>query len=106
MDMADSKTVSPAQLSVTLSKRYGRRITAKAIRSFVRDNWTAYQDDRYTAHLYSPAQVETLTKAFGARGERSKAQTTKAATVAKVKAERRAVHKVGPAVTPSTVAKA
>ena len=101
--MADSRTVTPSVLAVTLSKRYGRRITAKAIRSFVRDEWPQYQDDRYTAHLYTPAQVETLTKAFGARGERAKAQTTKAAQVAKVKAERRPVHKVGPKPVPSDV---
>ena len=96
--MADSKTQTPNVLARTLSVKLHRTVSPKAIRGYARERIARFGDDRYTAHLYTPAEVTSITAAFVGRGERSKAQTPKAK--AKAKATVKATVKRTPRVHP------
>lgn len=43
-----------------VSKALGKDVDAKRVRSWVRDNVAAYDDDGYTAHQYTPALARTI----------------------------------------------
>lgn len=73
--MAQSATVSAREMAARLSRATGRPVSAKAVRAWVRDNIARYDDGRYTAHGYTPAEQARITAAWTAKGERAKAQT-------------------------------
>lgn len=100
-------TARQTALDVTAAlKRKGldRSINAKRVRAFVRDTMPSYDDGLYTAHLYDARTHERIVSSMVARytagrpASASLGRASKAATVAKVKAESRPVAKVGPKV--------
>lgn len=75
--MARSNTVSPNALAASLSKRYGRTITAKMVRTVARDTLAAFdkvKHPEYQSHAYTADQARRIAEVFAARGQRSKAQ--------------------------------
>jgi hypothetical protein len=66
---ADPK-VSARAASVWLSEVLGRPVTAKQVRTVARDTMPAYQDEAYTQHAYSKADLLALLAAFQSRTTR------------------------------------
>lgn len=58
-------------------KGVSAKVTDKQVRSFVRDNVAAYDDDGYTTHAYSTAQHTSIVAAMVARRSASGARGSK-----------------------------
>lgn len=89
--MARSQTVSANALAATLSKRFGRTITAKMVRTVARDTLAAYDKVKhpaYQSHEYGADAQRRIADVFAARGQRSKA-SVKRATPRKATATRK-----------------
>lgn len=78
--MGKSNTVTPNALAASLSKRLGRTITAKMVRSVARESLSAYDKARhpaYQSHEYGADAVRVITARFEARSGRTTKPTTK-----------------------------
>ena len=67
-------TQTAAEVARTLS-RNGRVVTAKRVRSWAREHIGRYDDDKYTSHAYTPAEVRAIVAGFGESKSRAAAQT-------------------------------
>lgn len=88
--MARSQTVSANALAATLSKRFGRTITAKMVRTVARDTLAQYDKVKhpaYQSHEYGADAQRRIADVFAARGQRSKA-SVKRTTARKPRAAR------------------
>lgn len=70
-----AQTYKARDVAKAVSKATGRPINDKRVRAWVRDNVAAFDDDGYTAHVYSTAQYKAIVKGMtdGSKAERSKA---------------------------------
>jgi len=55
-----AETLTARMVAREVSKALGRDVDAKRVRAWVRDNIEAYDDDGYTAHVYTPALARTI----------------------------------------------
>jgi hypothetical protein len=62
--------VSARAAAVLIGDTLGRPVTAKQVRTVARDTMPEYQDEAYTAHAYSRADVLMLLDAFQSRTTR------------------------------------
>jgi len=71
-------TFGPKDVARAVSKAVGRPFDAKRVRGWVRDNVPAFDDDGYTAHVYSKAVYDRIVAGMVARakGGRSTAAST------------------------------
>lgn len=70
------KGSSARKVADQVSARLGKTVTPKTIRQWARDHMTRFQDEGYTVHAYSAAEVRQITAAFvksDARRQASKA---------------------------------
>jgi hypothetical protein len=67
-------TYTARQTAREVSKRLGREVSDKRVRAWVRDNLDAYDDDQYTAHVYSHATYQRIVTAMVAKGRAGRAQ--------------------------------
>jgi hypothetical protein len=78
--MATKTTVTfgPKDVARAVSKAVGRPFDAKRVRGWVRDNVPAFDDDGYTAHIYSRAVYDRIVAGMVARAKsgRSTAAST------------------------------
>jgi len=79
--MATAKTPAtfgPKDVARAVTKAVGRPFDAKRVRGWVRDNVPAFDDDGYTAHVYSRAVYDRIVAGMVARakGGRSTAAST------------------------------
>lgn len=86
--MAQETTLTAAQMAARLSKVAGKRVTAKQVRSWFRENVSRFDDGRYTAHRYTAAEQRRVIAAWTAKGERSEAQTERPVPPKRVKGTR------------------
>lgn len=54
------KTETARSVARTVSARLGREVNDKRVRGWVRENVAAFDDDGYTAHVYSAAQAKAI----------------------------------------------
>lgn len=76
--MADTKKVkgtTARQAADSVSTEIGRTVTPKTIRQWFRDHDPKFQDESYTVHRYTPAQVKKVMAAFKASDARRQAST-------------------------------
>lgn len=68
--MADttSKGISARTLASIASKRLGRTVTDKRVRSVARDTIERFGDDAYTAHAYTPDEAAGIIEHLRGRG--------------------------------------
>lgn len=89
--MGKSNAVTPNALAVTLSKRFGRPITAKMVRSAARSVLGAYDKVKHPAyqkHGYGADDQRRIAATFAARSGRTpSASTAKAGPVRKPRAK-------------------
>lgn len=85
-----------------VSKAVGRDVSDKRVRAWVRDHVAAFDDDGYTSHQYSPAQVKVIvagmTKAAQSGRSASAANGRKSAKAARP--AKRNARRAKPAPTP------
>jgi hypothetical protein len=65
-----AKGTSARQAADKVSAAIGRTVTPKTIRQWFRDHLTRFQDESYTVHRYSAAEVQKVMKAFQASDAR------------------------------------
>ena len=61
-------TRTPKDVAREVSTRLGRKVDAKRVRAWVRDNVDAYDDDGYTAHLYDATLYRHIVDSLVKRG--------------------------------------
>lgn len=67
------KGTTARQAADQLSAELGRTVTPKTVRQWFRDHDAKYQDESYTVHRYSAAQVKRVMTAFKANDARRQA---------------------------------
>ena len=89
MTAASKATFGPKDVARAVSKAVGRPFDAKRVRGWVRDNVPAFDDDGYTAHVYSKAVYDRIVAGMVARakGGRSTAASTGRSKAAKAPAK-------------------
>lgn len=81
----DSKPVAgikPRTLAAIASKRLGRVVNDKRVRSVARDTIARFQDDAYTAHVYTPSEAASLLSSLATKGRGGPGMTEDEASAA------------------------
>lgn len=82
---AKAATVNARKVAETVSKKLGKPVNQKRVRQWVRDHLPAFDDDGYTQHLYTPAQVTAIVNGMTGAASKPRAKTAAATRAAKPK---------------------
>lgn len=97
--MSDSKRATARDVAVLVSKRRGRAVTSKAVRSWVREHLAGYDKashPEYQSHEYDAATVARIVAGMTGQPGRARAQTRAIDAPKASKASKAAATTTGP----------